>query len=126
MVMGCTECALDERGICFRHKLRSLSWGRVPGGAREGKNYFDREALESQIGDLDRNAAYTREATEGYGALRWDNGEAYYQDRNTGDFNKATASDMDKVMYGSSRRKETARSFGVGSGRKPSEGSPGS
>lgn len=108
--LRCQACIEDPRGICFRHKLRSLSWGRVPGGAREGKNYFDKQALESQIGNLEANADYTREATSGYGALRWSGGRPYSQNRNTGDWNQLSASDLNKVMYGSERSKEDSSS----------------
>lgn len=109
----------DEKQA-FKDKLASINFGRVPGGARAGKNYFDREALESQIGNLDENEARTREATEGYGALRWDKGEAYARDRNTGDYNKLAASDMERVMYGGSRSAKESRSFSTGTRKKPS------
>jgi hypothetical protein len=86
-----------------------LSWGNVPGGARAGKNYFDKQALESQIGDLEANAEYTREATSGFGALRWSGGRPFSQDRNTGDWNQLSASDVNQVMHGS-RSEESSSS----------------
>ena len=97
----CVPCAEDSRGICFAHKLRTIQFG--VGTANAKRDYFDKEALESQIGNLDDNAAYAREATEGYGPLRWSKGEAYYQDKTTGGYSKLSASDLEKVLYGSAK-----------------------
>ena len=100
---------------CFTCKLKTLRWGRVPGGARQGNFYYE-DALRQQLGDLEANAEYTREVTEGYGHLRWSNGDCYYQDRTTGDYVKMDSSDFNKVMYGDKRGFKEDRSISVAPG----------
>lgn len=109
----CRDCENDPRGICFYHKLHTLTFGSVPGGARQ-RSGFDKEALEHQFGNLERNEHDMMEATEGLGALKWDKGEAFHKDRKTGDYVKLTASDYDRLMYGSSRAAEKASSDSTG------------
>jgi len=111
-----THPNLDVPG-CFGCRISGISFGRVPGGARQGSG-FDVQALESQIGSLEAAEHYTREATEGFGHLRWSGGRAYAKDRKTGDYNALSESEMTKVMYGSARSEETKRSFFPSKGPK--------
>ena len=43
----CRQCATSPKKICFKHKLKTLQWGTVPGAYRRtsGGSYYDEQSL---------------------------------------------------------------------------------
>jgi len=102
---------------CFACKVKTLQWGRVPGGARQG-NYFFEDELRDQFGDLEENAKRVKEITEGYGHLRWENGHAYHK-ADDGSYEELSPEDMNKVMYGNKYGDPDESRVSISVGRKP-------
>jgi hypothetical protein len=95
----------DER-LSFREKLKSIQFGA--GAKTYPKNYYDSQALD-QLGFDEAGREEHLDITEGM-PLRWHTDakgqRTPYRKDKVGDYVKATDKDLDRVRYGSPRRKE--------------------
>jgi len=92
----CEKCA-------FKEKLHSIQFSA--GAKTYPKNYYDQEAL-NQIGMDKEGLEEYKDTMEGL-PLKWDKKTPYKKDK-TGDYVKADNKDMQRIMYGGSRREKEA------------------
>jgi len=48
-MMACPACDDDPRGVCFKHKIKTLNWGTVPGAYRatNSSSMYDKDYLKA-------------------------------------------------------------------------------
>ena len=101
----------EEERRAFREKLRSIQFGA--GTKPSSSRRYDSEALKEA--GLDANRELEMEKTNGVGFMRRDrSGQFYRKDKITGDYIKAEAKDIDRILGGGRSVDERRRSFGLG------------
>jgi hypothetical protein len=96
-VTDCPACVEHPRGICFRHKLRTLQFGLVPGAVQQerSRSYYDAEGIAETFGADSKDRML--EQTKGLGYAKTVNGELMHRDRKTGDVVRVTQKELDSV-----------------------------
>lgn len=98
---------------CFGCKVQGIQFGA--GVKTFPKNYYDSQAVEYTFGGPEAQEEYI-DRMEGL-PLKWrtENGHRVpYKKDKVGDWTRATEKDMDRVMYGSSKRAEKISREDVG------------
>lgn len=96
-------CATCKRGswactchLSFSDKVKGIQFSA--GAKTYPRNYFDTQAVNSQFGANAREQML--EDTAGVGPLRRaEDGSLYRQDRQTGDFIRATEQEVDSILF---------------------------
>lgn len=98
--MYCSKCGRGSWActcsLSFAEKVKGIQFSA---GARTyPRNYYDTQAVEAQFGTTAREQML--EETSGVGPLRQgDDGSLYRQDRQTGDFVRATEQEVDALLF---------------------------
>jgi len=78
----------------FKEKLKTIQFGK--GTKKYPKNYYDSDALREQGLTGDRDEVLS--LTDGVGYLKWSRGVPYKRNWKTGEVEKASANDMEKLL----------------------------
>lgn len=100
--MGVVPC-----GATYAQRLRSVVVDKGSFDTAERKNYFDKAGVESVFGQDSAERMF--DETDGLGYTREDaNGDLYHKDRKSGDWQRVSDEQLDRVYLGGDRAQEVA------------------